>query len=106
MAFTSSTISGGKLLVATVFMLAMLTTASQAYSPEQEQMCTGDAMRLCSEAIPDVERVTACMIQKRAMLSDGCKAVSKSPPSPPQRVSYAPQAKPGKPMSLTPHKRG
>jgi hypothetical protein len=35
-------------------------------------MCTGDAMRLCSSEIPDVERVTACMVQKRAQLSDGC----------------------------------
>jgi hypothetical protein len=32
-------------------------------------------MRLCSSEIPDVERVTACMAQKRAQLSDGCKAV-------------------------------
>ena len=32
-------------------------------------------MRLCSSEIPDVERVTACMVQKRAQLSDGCKAV-------------------------------
>ncbi len=58
----------------------MLTSASQAYSPEQEQMCTGDAMRLCGSEIPDVERVTACMIQKRASLSDGCKAVFRYEP--------------------------
>ena len=66
---------GCKLLVVTAIAFAMLTTASQAYTPEQEQMCTGDAMRLCSSEIPDVDRVTACMIRQRAMLSDGCKAV-------------------------------
>ena len=53
----------------------LLTTASYAYTQEQEQLCTGDAMRLCSSEIPDVDRVTACMIQKRAQLTDGCKAV-------------------------------
>jgi len=55
--------------------LAALSTAANAYTPEQEQMCTGDAMRLCSSENPDVERITACMVQKRAQLSDGCKAV-------------------------------
>ncbi len=106
MAFNNSSIRRGKLLVATAFMLGMLTTASNAYSPEQEQLCTGDAMRLCSSEIPDVERVTACMIQKRAMLSDGCKSVFRKEPAANTNatpVSYQPaSAKPGKPMSLAP----
>ena len=107
MAFTVSTARTCKMLIATTFAFAMLTTASQAYTPEQEQMCTGDAMRLCGAEIPDVDRVTACMVQKRAMLSDGCKAVFQyAPPAAATPVSYAPQAKPGKPMNLAPHKRG
>jgi len=107
MAFTASTARHCKLLIATTFAFAMLTTASQAYTPEQEQMCTGDAMRLCSAEIPDVDRVTACMIQKRASLSDGCKAVFQyAPPAAATPVSYAPSAKPGKPINLAPHKRG
>ena len=53
----------------------MLTTVSLAYTAEQEQMCASDAMRLCRSEIPDVDRVTACMIRQRAPLSDGCKAV-------------------------------
>jgi hypothetical protein len=60
-----STIRGGKLLMATTLMLGMLTTASYAYTPQQEQMCTGDAMRLCGEYIPDVDRITACMVSSR-----------------------------------------
>ena len=107
MALTRSTIRTGKLAIATVFAFALLTSASQAYTPEQEQMCTGDAMRLCGSEIPDVERVTACMIQKRASLSDGCKAVFQyQPPAAATPVSYAPSAKPSKPLNLTPHKRG
>jgi hypothetical protein len=45
------------------------------YSSEAQQMCTGDAMRLCSSEIPDVGRITACMIRKRSQLSAGCRAV-------------------------------
>ena len=106
MAFTDSTLRNCQLMVATTFALGMLTTVSQAYTPEQEQMCTGDAMRLCSSEIPDVERVTACMVQKRAQLSDGCKAVFHYVPPAASPVNYAPSAKPSKPLNLTPHKRG
>jgi hypothetical protein len=54
-----------------------------------------------------LDRVTACMIPKRASLSDGCKAVLRYEPAVPATpVSYAPSAKPSKPMNLTPHKRG
>jgi len=38
-------------------------------------MCTGDAFRLCSSEIPDVSRITACMIKQRANLSSGCRIV-------------------------------
>jgi len=96
-----------KMLIATTFALAALGTAAQAYSQEQERMCAGDAMRLCSSEIPDVERVTACMVQKRAQLSDGCKAVFQYvPPAAATLANYAPAAKPSRPLNLTPHKRG
>ena len=107
MTFSGSIFRGGKLLVASAMTLGLLTTASYAYTPEQEQMCTGDAMRLCSSEIPDVDRVTACMIQKRAQLSDGCKAVfRKEPAAPATPANYAPSGKPSKPLSITPIKRG
>jgi hypothetical protein len=38
-------------------------------------MCTGDAMRLCSNEVPDIPRITACMHRKRAQISPGCRAV-------------------------------
>ena len=106
MTFTASTVRACKMLIVTSFALAALGTAANAYTPEQEQMCTGDAMRLCSSEIPDVERVTACMVQKRAQLSDGCKAVFQYVPPVATPVNYAPAAKPAKPLNLTPHKRG
>ncbi len=44
-------------------------------TPEQQQACQPDAMRLCGEFVPDVERITACMVKKRAQLSPACRAV-------------------------------
>jgi hypothetical protein len=90
-----------KTIIATTFVLGMLTTASYAYSPEQQQLCTGDAMRLCGSEIPDVERVTACMIRQKSQLSDGCRSVfAPAPAATP--VAYKPSTKPSKPMNLTP----
>ena len=106
MAFTASTMRACKMLIATTFALAALGTAAQAYTPEQEQMCTGDAMRLCSSEIPDVGRVTACMHRQRALLSDGFKAVFRKETPAATPANYAPSARPSKPLNLTPHKRG
>src|SRR5215207_5024639 len=41
----------------------------------QRDACTGDAMRLCGEFIPDPGRTGACLNSKRAQLSPACKAV-------------------------------
>jgi hypothetical protein len=38
-----------------------------------QQACTPDAMRLCSDTIPDVVKTTACMKAKRAQLSQECR---------------------------------
>lgn len=41
-------------------------------SPDVRQACTPDAMRLCSEFIPDVAKITACMRAKHSQLSSAC----------------------------------
>jgi hypothetical protein len=41
-------------------------------SPDVRQACTPDAMRLCSEFIPDVAKITACMRAKHSQLSSTC----------------------------------
>lgn len=53
----------------------MASNSSFAYTLEAQQMCTGDAFRLCASEIPDVPKITACMIKHRANLSAGCRAV-------------------------------
>ena len=106
MAFIRST----KLFAASVLAFGLLTTGALAYTPEQQQICSGDAMRLCGEFIPNVDRITACMIQKYSQLSDGCKSVFHGPaPTAAQPVNYTPATttRPSKPLTITPNlKRG
>ena len=54
---------------------AVTSTSSYAFSSEAQSMCSGDAFRLCSSEIPNIPRITACMIKQRASLSSGCRAV-------------------------------
>jgi predicted peroxiredoxin len=66
--------------IAALFALATAATAlsaspSLAFSQEAQQMCTGDAMRLCGHEVPNVQRITACMVKNKAQLSPGCRAV-------------------------------
>ena len=91
----------GKLLVATAMTFAFVS-AADAYTQEQEAMCTNDAFRVCSSEIPDVERVTACMVRNKSQLSAGCRAVmDATAPS----ASYQPvSGKAAKPVNLVPQK--
>jgi hypothetical protein len=56
--------------------------AGLAYTPEQQQACTPDAMRLCGEFVPNVDAITACMIQKKAQLTPQCAAFFRRGPEP------------------------
>jgi hypothetical protein len=62
-------------LFALTTAIALQTSPSLAFSSEAQQMCSGDAMRLCSSEIPDIPRIRACMVQKKAQVSPGCRAV-------------------------------
>ena len=106
MTSTGSLFRGSRLVAATALALGLLTTASFAYTQEQQQLCTGDAMRLCSSEIPDVDRVTACMIAKQSQLSDGCKSVFRKMDTAPTPANYPPTGKPHQPLKITPIKRG
>src|SRR5437868_13355883 len=45
---------------------------------EQQMACTPDVWRLCSDQIPDVSRIAACLRQNTPLLSSGCRAVFQS----------------------------
>ena len=55
--------------------MALSAGPNPAFSSEAQQMCTGDALRLCGHEVPNVQRITACMVKQRANLSPGCRAV-------------------------------
>ena len=63
------------LACATTLAFGLVATMAAAQgTPEQQRACQPDAMRLCSQFIPDVDRITACMIKKRIRLSPACRA--------------------------------
>jgi hypothetical protein len=69
------TIRQAGLVLAFAVSFSALSTQSFAFSAEAQQMCTGDAMRLCSSEIPNISKITACMMKQRANLSAGCRTV-------------------------------
>jgi hypothetical protein len=102
-----SFIGSSKAFIAAGLMLGMISTA-HAYTAEQQELCTPDAFRLCSSEIPDVDRVTACMMQHKSELSPGCKSVFAAP-SPqanatPTAAATTTQVKASKPLNITPQK--
>jgi hypothetical protein len=45
---------------------------------EQQMACTPDVWRLCSDQVPDVGRIVACLRQNAPQLSTNCRAVFES----------------------------
>jgi hypothetical protein len=84
------------LMLAAALAISIMPRAAQAYTQEEEQACSGDAFRLCSAEIPDVDRVTVCMIRNKSQLSPGCRVFFREP---------APAVTPvaaGRPLSIRP----
>jgi hypothetical protein len=73
--FTRTLRQAGLGLAFAVSLSALSSTSSFAFSAEAQQMCTGDAFRLCSSEIPNIPKITACMVKNRASLSAGCRTV-------------------------------
>ena len=72
----TKTIRNASIVLALVTSISALSsTAGFAYSAEAQAQCTGDAFRLCSDEIPNIPKITACMFKHRAQLSAGCRAV-------------------------------
>ncbi|MDF0519017.1 hypothetical protein P0R31_17415 [Bradyrhizobium yuanmingense] len=70
-------------------IVAQSAASAQEYrgTMEQQMACTPDVWRLCSDQIPDVNRIVACLQQNTPQLSSGCRAVFQSSNQvPPQQV--------------------
>ncbi|MGY3033305.1 hypothetical protein ACVIIV_002475 [Bradyrhizobium sp. USDA 4354] len=87
-------------------IVAHSAASAQEYrgTMEQQMACTPDVWRLCSDQIPDVNRIVACLQQNTPQLSSGCRAVFQSNNqaqpvprnrvTPQQRYNTAPPAPP------------
>jgi hypothetical protein len=73
--FTRKIFQAVMVLAFAVSMSVLSVQPSFAFSAEAQQMCTGDAFRLCSSDIPNIPAITACMVKHRTELSSGCRAV-------------------------------
>jgi hypothetical protein len=75
-----------KFLAAAIFGIALAVLvqprAGFGYTQEEQQACSPDAMRLCGEFVPNVDAITACMIQKKAQLSPQCRPFFRQGPEP------------------------
>ena len=66
----------GALLSAAAGTLAVLLiagpTPAAAQASDAADRCTPDVMRLCSEFVPDADRIVKCLKVKRRQLSPSC----------------------------------
>ncbi len=93
--------------LAAAFALTSFATAF-AETPEERQACTDDAFRICQQAIPDQDRVFACLVANSSALSPLCRRAlepyieARNPPKP-SKGKTKPAKKVSKgPVSLTP----
>ena len=65
----------GAVMVASVATAAEARTRAPSLRDRQQAACYGDVQRLCSAAMPNVAKVTACMKPKKEMVSAPCQAL-------------------------------
>ena len=70
---TMRTINLAVLALALVVCTLAYGVSGAAAQGDPRQLCQSDAMRLCSEFVPDEGRITACMMRKRRFLSQECR---------------------------------
>jgi hypothetical protein len=72
----------GRFLIGAVLMLSLTQSISaktlsdaDLLRQQAEHLCYDDVQKLCSDSIPDEDRVKACMASHRKQLSFGCLKV-------------------------------
>ena len=59
-------------------LIGAINGAAAQVSEAARQACTPDAMRLCSEFVPDAAKVKNCMMRRRSELSAPCIAAMRA----------------------------
>ena len=71
-----------------------------AYTQQDADACTPDAMRLCQNAIPDEKRVAQCLVQNKRQLSPACKIVFSRPNTAAATPTAASARRTGRPLDI------
>ena len=72
--FTSRIRQAGLVLAFALTASVISTSQSFAFSAEAQAMCTNDAFKFCSSEIPNIDRITSCMLAKKTQLSGPCRS--------------------------------
>ena len=62
-------------LALAVAFLALAPVAATAETQEEQQACMNDAFNVCGDAIPDRDRVAACLARNINRISGACRTV-------------------------------
>jgi len=60
-------------LAIALLCIALSPLAVTAGTQEDQTACMNDAMTVCSQFIPDRERVAVCLISNRSRISEACR---------------------------------
>lgn len=71
------------MLLRIAFAAALVASAHPAGATEAAKLCRGDAIRFCMDEFPDRGRITACLEQRKADLSAGCRTMFDPPDASP-----------------------
>ena len=71
---SSFRLAAGTAILGLVLAAGFATAPAAAQgTPQQQQACTPDVMRLCNQFIPDVAKISVCMAHNRANISQACR---------------------------------
>jgi hypothetical protein len=77
---STSRLATGAAILGMAWMVGFAPAPAAAQgTPEQQQACTPDVMRLCNAFVPDVAKITVCMNHNWKSVSQACR-VALHPP--------------------------
>ena len=62
------------------FILNACSITAQAQTDEEQAACIDDAQKYCQDEIPDHDKVYACLVKKKSMISVACRRVLNNHP--------------------------
>ena len=70
-------------------LVAFIPASALAQSQDEQNACMNDAFTVCGDAIPDRDRVAACLAQNINRISAPCRTVMQRYPNPAQTPATA-----------------